>query len=179
MRQSWQHISFASDCTAIELRRASDRSRVAILADGPVGATSARRPQKAVAERLTIMACQRSPLDTPEELDVCTSPSCPAIWVGYQWGMRRRRCFFFSEFTIPVAQKASWLLGLERAYYCLVWPGTSARRVAFTQFRICWAGLLGHLGSLALFLSRRFCILLYYDLLQAGLGERSWRHYRV
>lgn len=27
---------------------------------------------------------------------------------------------FFSDFTIPVAQKASWCLVLERAYYCLM-----------------------------------------------------------
>lgn len=115
VRQSWQHISFASDCTAIELRRASDRSRVAILADGPVGVTSARRPQKAVAERLTIMACQRNPLGTPEELDVCSSPPCPAIWVGYQWGMRRRRCFFSSRNS-----RYPWL---KRLPGCLVWNG--------------------------------------------------------
>lgn len=89
---------------------------------------------------------------------------------------------FFSEFTIPVAQKASWLLGFGTGVLlsCVAWD--ISRSGCFYTVQ----DLLGRpartrrcLGSLALFLSRRFCILLYYDLLQAGLGERSWRHYRV
>lgn len=101
---------------------------------------------------------------------------------GLPVGNAKASLLFFSEFTIPVAQKASWLLsfGTGVLLVCVAWDISTSGCFYTVQ------DLLGRpvrtrccLGSLALFLSRRFCILLYYDLLQAGLGEWSWRHYGV
>lgn len=63
-----------------------------------------------------------SPLDMPEEVDVCCSSPCPGFGVGYHWGMQGVVAFF-SEFTIPVARKASWLLNFGTGVLtsCVAW----------------------------------------------------------
>lgn len=89
---------------------------------------------------------------------------------------------FYSEFTIPVAQKASWLLKFWNGrpmFLC----GLGHQHVGVL---FCGSGFVEQDRSDTMlptvfdfFCSRRFGILLYYDLLQAGLRVRRLRHYRV
>lgn len=123
VRQSWQHISFASDCTAIESRRASDRLWVAILADGPVGVNPTTRPHKAVADRLATMACEEKSSRYARGIGCVLWLTLPWDLGGSPVGNAKASLLLFSEFTIPVAQKASWLLsfGTGVLLSCVAW----------------------------------------------------------
>lgn len=85
-------------------------------------------------------------------------------------GMRRRRCYFL-EIHDTRGPKASWLLNIGAGVLlsCVAWD---------TSILACFRTLQDLLGlhvrtRRGLRALSRFCIVLYYDLLRAGL--REWR----
>lgn len=90
------------------------------LSRRPYGIILAKGPRKAIAQCLTIMAYAEK---APRGNGCVHWLTLPWVRSDRHWGIQRRRCFFFSEFTIPVAQKASWLLnfGTGVLLSCVTW----------------------------------------------------------
>lgn len=80
----------------------------------------------------------------PGEVDVRPSSPCLGFGVIATGGCEGVVAFFSRNSRYPWLKRLPDCLILERAYYCLVWSGTSACRLGFTHFRICWAGPFGH-----------------------------------
>lgn len=115
----------------------------------------------------------------PEEMDVCSSSPCLGLaWVTI-WECEGVVAFY-SEFTIPVAQKASWLLkfwngrpmflcGLGHQHVGVLFCGSGSVEQARSDTMLPTVFLFEEIWH----------FFLYYDLLQAGLRVRRLRHYRV